>query len=499
MLKSIIFEVIFLLQFCSNLNRSPAHFLPLLNNGVCNECFKVQNSTKDSENLVTEKPPQDISNFGISPSSIFAYLTWNNPSSNFQFTRILRRSDTFPNSPTDPLAILVYQGTGTEYLDGILTHQTTYFYTAYTFNGVEFSQGVQLQTTTQKSGDLDLSFVPSSVATVKSLFIQSDKKILVAGSSVRRLLPDGQADTSFSVGTVNIFAEKILQHLNGKIYVFGNFTTYNSIPMKSLVRLNENGSVDSSFNIGTGTNNSIFDAHVYPNESILIVGSFTFYNSNLSYRIRKLLPDGSIDSSFIIGTGFTSSVLKVTVQQDGKIFLTGTNFTHYNGTPRNRIARLHPNGTLDTSLPIGTSYIGPNDTVRSHLVLEDGKYLIAGPFTLCNSTSVPKIARLNPDGSLDSSFTPGLGVVSGNIWNFLRLPNGKIIIGGSFTIYDSVPRNGIARLNENGSLDTEFDPGTGANDVVYDLKFTHDGRILIGGSFTNYNGNAISGVAKVYP
>lgn len=508
------FPFLIFLFACSivNIERSRAHFLPLLNNLNCANCLATSQSYQQSE----EKPqelqtspvppslsqsfPPDVINFQISPSSIFAYLTWTNPSfPNFQWTRILRRSDNFPISPSDPNAVLVYQGIGTEHLDGILTHQTNYFYAAYVYDGEQFSNGVTLNIMTMKSGDLDVSFVPSSVGNVRSIFIQNDKKILVGGAQITRLLSNGSLDNSFTTGAVNDTVYKVIQHASGKIYVFGNFTTYNTLSMNRIVRLYSDGVVDTSLAIGTGPNSGVLDAHVYPDESFIIGGSFVSYNSINANRILKILANGTIDPSFIIGTGFNNSITSLTVQEDGKIFVTGLIFSQYNGTPRARIARLHSNGTLDASLPIESISSGPNNLVQSHLVLENGKYLISGSFTKFGSAVVPRIARINVDGTLDASFTPATGPNGGNIFKFLELPNHKLIIVGNFTSYDNITRNRIARLNENGSIDEEFDPCSGADNSIYDVKLTYDGRILIGGIFTSYNGSSILNIAKIYP
>ena len=75
--------------------------------------------------------------------------------------------------------------------------------------------------------------------------------------------------------------------------------------------------------------------------------------------------------------------------------------------------------------------------------------------------------------------------------------DGKIIIGGSFTSYDGIGRNSIARLNADGSLDIGFNPGTGANNPVHSITLQPDGKIIIGGDFTNYNGTGRNRVARL--
>jgi hypothetical protein len=75
--------------------------------------------------------------------------------------------------------------------------------------------------------------------------------------------------------------------------------------------------------------------------------------------------------------------------------------------------------------------------------------------------------------------------------------DGKVLIGGFFTSYNGTGRGSIARLNADGSLDSSFNPGTGASSDVYALAVQADGQVLIGGQFTSYDGQTADGVARV--
>src|SRR5205085_8188977 len=97
------------------------------------------------------------------------------------------------------------------------------------------------------------------------------------------------------------------------------------------------------------------------------------------------------------------------------------------------------------------------------------------------------IARLNPNGSLDGSFNASIDSIP-IVYAIKVQPDGKIVVGGSFTSIAGVARNRVARLNSDGSLDTTFNPGAGANDTVMALAIQPDGEIIIGGAFTSVNG-----------
>src|SRR5690606_5239549 len=98
-------------------------------------------------------------------------------------------------------------------------------------------------------------------------------------------------------------------------------------------------------------------------------------------------------------------VIASSLQSDGKVVIGGA-FSSINGTVRDRIARLNTDGSLDTTFNPGT---GANDLVTSISIQSDGKIIIGGWFIFYNGTAIKRIARLNTDGSLDNTFDPGTG------------------------------------------------------------------------------------------
>jgi uncharacterized delta-60 repeat protein len=166
-------------------------------------------------------------------------------------------------------------------------------------------------------------------------------------------------------------------------------------------------------------------------------------------------------------------VSALAVQADGKI-LVGGSFTTIGGQPRDRIARLNPDGTLDTAFNPGA-----NGSVGALAVQADGKIVVGGSFSELGGQPRGNIGRLNPDGTLDAAFNPGEG--TGSVRTLVVQADGKIVVGGSFTELGGQPRDNIARLNANGTLDAAFD--LGADDMVRALAVQADGKILVGGNF----------------
>ncbi|MBW8051212.1 MAG: T9SS type A sorting domain-containing protein [Cytophagales bacterium] len=364
----------------------------------------------------------------------------------------------------------------------------------------------------QPSGSIDLSFNPTDIgfgfgdganSIVRTTSIQSDGKIIIGGdftsyngisrNHIARLNADGTPDSTFTVGTGannRVYTTSIQS--DGKIIIGGVFTIYNGTVINRIARLNTDGTLDSTFTVGTGANSDVETTSIQSDGKIIIGGGFSSYNGTAINYITRLNTDGTLDSTFTVGTGADNTVFTTSIQSDGKIIIGGW-FTFYNGTAINRIARLNTDGTLDSTFTVGT---GANWTVSTTSIQPDGKIIIGGGFTTYNGTARNSIARLNADGTLDSTFTVGTGA-SSTVRTTSLQSDGKIIIGGNFTSYNGTGRNYIARLNADGTLDGTFTVGTGANWYVRTTYIQSDGKIIIGGWFTSYNGTAINRIARL--
>jgi uncharacterized delta-60 repeat protein/gliding motility-associated-like protein len=209
-------------------------------------------------------------------------------------------------------------------------------------------------------------------------------------------------------------------------------------------------------------------------------------------RLARLNTDGSLDASFNIGTGTDGAVSTIAIQSDGKIIIGGI-FTKYNGATSNYITRLNSDGRLDSSFNNGSRADNGIETIAMQ---SDGKIIIGGALTSYNGIVKNHIARLNTDGSVDASFNVGIGA-DNYIETTAIQSDGKIIIGGDFRTYNGAAKNRIARLNIDGSLDATFNVGTGPNSSVYSCAIQNDRKIIIGGSFLYYNATSKSCIARL--
>ncbi len=368
------------------------------------------------------------------------------------------------------------------------------------FNGTTRRRIARLNT----DGSIDNSFNQGTGADdeILTITIQSNGKIIIGGefafyngtgrSRIARLNANGTLDTTFNPGSGAAYVSTTTLQSNGKIIIGGWISSYNGTLVKHIARLNVDGSLDTTFNSGSGTNHTVSATALQSDGKILIGGYFSTFNGTGRNRIARLNTDGSLDITFNPGTGANNFVRTTAIQSDGKIII-GGDFTTYNGTGINRIARLNVDGSLDTTFNQGAA---ADHSVFSTVLQSDGKIIIVGSFASYNGIARQSIARLNTNGSLDTTFNPGSGAI-GTVWTTALQPDGKIIIGGQFTFYNGVARNRIARLNADGSLDTTFNTGTGVDNSVYTTTLQPDGKIIIGGTFTSFNGTSRNYIARI--
>jgi uncharacterized delta-60 repeat protein len=283
------------------------------------------------------------------------------------------------------------------------------------------------------------------------------------------------------------------QQNDGKIVIGGLFTSVRGVVQNQIARLNPDGSLDTSFNTGSdvGTNGAIWSINVQTDGKIIIGGDFTQVRGVTQNRIARLNTDGTLDTGFNTGgtIGVDSTVLDTKIQSDGKILIGGS-FTSARGTTQNGIARLNTNGTLDTGFNTGAN-VGTSGSVWVIEIQSDGKIIIGGNYSLARGATQNNIARLSTTGTLDTTFNTGgtIGVNSA-VYAAKIQTDGKIVVGGNFTTARGTTRNRIARLNTDGALDTGFNTGgtVGVSASVYSMALQSDGKIIVGGFFVNARG-----------
>ena len=354
--------------------------------------------------------------------------------------------------------------------------------------------------------------------TVNSIAIQSDGKIITEGlfttfegiavKKIIRLNTDGTRDSSFNLADgFNGVIESVTLQSDGKIFVGGSFSVQEYIIIGgvftitfrgfNIIRLNTDGTTDKSFNTGIGFNNTVKSIKLQSDGNIFVGGNFTTFDGIIANAIIRLNTNATIDTSFCIKPGFNNAVNSIAIESSGNI-IAGGNFTTFNGIAANGIIRLYPDGTKNSQFYIGTGF---NGSIRSIVTQLDKKIIVGGCFPTFSGNTVNNIIRFNIDGTSDTSFITGAGFdgsfgfngtngsnASTGVYSMIVQSDGKIIAGGDFTTFQGITANGIIRLNTNGTRDTSFSIGTGFNSYVNAIAMQSDGKIIIGGNFTAFNG-----------
>jgi uncharacterized delta-60 repeat protein len=322
---------------------------------------------------------------------------------------------------------------------------------------------------------------------------------------------------------------------SGQIYVNGLYSNYSGQSVTGPVRLNSNGKLDTTF----VTPLSTFGGHIAVQSNGKLIT--THYDGGLdSFVIERYNLDGTLDTSFSGGTGFDGPPQKILVDPDDKLAIVGL-FGSFNGLAAGGIIRLNSNGTRDSSFVSGSGFaVQPYGIARQ----SSGKYIVGGNLTTYSGITINPVARLNYDGSFDSSFNGATGITSpyviviqsddkvvvgegysvrrfnvddGSVDNTWSVPpsiisNGqpyamaiqsdnKVVVLSPSTIYSGITTNNVFRLNTNGTLDSSFNIGSGFSDpssVSYaDVAIEPDGKIIICGRFHSYNGYISNNIIRL--
>ncbi|MNU65899.1 hypothetical protein D3C71_552020 [compost metagenome] len=299
--------------------------------------------------------------------------------------------------------------------------------------------------------------------------------------------------TNNSPGT-NMGVSDIYLQPDGKILLCGGFSSYNDFQRMDLARLNPDLTIDQSFKLNFNVLSyswvsGLLKMAIQPSGKIIIAGNYLITYGGASHkRISRLNTNGTVEA-YSEGQGFNAIAEDLAMQSDGKAIAVGQ-FTSYQGTFCNRIIRITSYGAKDNTFNIGTGPTTPASSLYLNRVelLSDGKMLVAGEFSSWNNKPYRNLVRLNSDGSLDTTFTTGLGPI-GVIKAIHELPNGKIAIGGDFTMYNGISANRFCVLNADGTRDNSFNSGNGFSSTVNTIYSDSTGKFYVGGNFATYDGN----------
>lgn len=332
---------------------------------------------------------------------------------------------------------------------------------------------------------------------------------------VTRLHANGSVDPAYKPGVSGGGALARLG--DGRVAAslhFGQLPSYR----QGIALIHADGSLDHTFGGGSGVTGMVYAVSELPNGKLMVHGRFGYLGGHWSPFLGRLMPDGSADPTFTLDgkvqlvSGASASMGKCAVRPDGRALLMaalndGTGF---------RLHQFLPTGTLDPSF-----HSAVNDMLSGILQLQDdGKLIIAGNVRPSYGSRYFGVERLMPDGSLDPDFLAGTGTLDtlnypDSLTNYAVNAiafqgDGKILLGGSFRMYNGIPAYGIVRLMNDGTYDPTFNSGTGFADPQYlpdsvtifrvgAIDVRPDGRILVWSGGGMYNGMAVGNIIQLLP
>lgn len=379
-----------------------------------------------------------------------------------------------------------------------------------TFNAQNVKHLVRLNSNgsfdaTFNSGEAGFGISGASLSwSVRSIAQQPDGKLLVGGSflsfngvtakAIMRIEENGSVDTTFkspnaeiASTTPTVYTISLLP--NGKLFLGGNNIGINSSNQSGIMLLNANGSVDASFQPGPGASSSNIIYAIVPlaNNQLLIGGDFPQFGSNTVRRLARLNANGSVDASFALGNSIylTGTIASIQMLGDSSFVYSG-GFNNSLSGGNNSVEKLTKNFIIDTKF---NEVTGAKSGVNTFAVQADSKIMIGGQFTTFNKISRGRIARLTSNGDLDETYAPFKGA-NADVNSVIVQPDGKVIAAGAFTTFNDTAAGRIIRTDAFGNIDTAFwnRIGTGANGSITVMRRQPDGKILLGGNFVYFNG-----------
>ncbi len=383
-----------------------------------------------------------------------------------------------------------------------------------------------------RPGTVDESFNPGtgvcpnswSHGVVQAIARQADGRILVGGDfrefngvpcpGLVRLMPGGAVDPSFTATFLSGFyrprVKRLVLQADGKV-----LSVVGGTGADFLVRLNANGSLDSDFGSAVAEPGEIEGLLLQADGGVLVAGRFDTLKGVGRTNLARINPDGSVAAALPVHLTVAGEPGWITAMASdaGEKLLIGGTFDTVNGVTRHNLARVDTNGVLDINFAAPgftnalSDVLGVN--LRTLVIQADGKAVVGGSVWQFDGEVLPILARLNLNGSRDTTFSVALsnsfyGPVP-QVTVMLWQPDNRLLIAGQFTHVNGIFRRNLARLHADGSLDPSFQSGeietefydSALDDLVHALVLQPDGQLLVGGEFSELDGQTSCGIARL--
>lgn len=331
-----------------------------------------------------------------------------------------------------------------------------------------------------------------------SITLQADGKAIIVGpfldvagtarTRVARLNIDGSVDMTFADPNVDSEVKTVAVQTDGKLLIGGGFDSVSGQPRHCLARLNSDGTLDTSFT-DPNLDDSVWAIAVQPDGKVLAAGDFTHIGGTAQNYFARFSSTGALDSSFANPQLCCLPARAVALQADGRVLIGGS-FSQAGGQSHFYFARFSASGVFDPSFP----NVGHDVHAGSIVVAPDGSIVVG-------ALGLEEVLKFTPAGMAAPGYTPAQA--DATIDALTLQPNGKIVISGIFQQVGTQMRHGMARLNIDGSLDTSFADlhfafdATNPNGNVYGMSAQADGKIIAFGNFALVNNQSRTFMARV--
>jgi uncharacterized delta-60 repeat protein len=364
------------------------------------------------------------------------------------------------------------------------------------------------------------SYYSGSTVALNALWVTTSGDVLVGGNFTQvngvaknylaKLSPSGVLDASYqaqfsytqssgynSYSSIPIGVSVIADAGDGKVYTGGTFNIVNGYTQTGVARLNSDGTLDPWFrvNFSSGTLFSssqpgIASIVVDTTGRLVLVGSFGGVDGLTKSNVARVDAFGRLDVSF--STNFGNNDYAVLLPDNAVVF-GRTGSLSVNGIVQPPIGRVAATGVGDTNFrPDLRKRRYPDWIVQRPL---QGPVIGSIWIKEINGLDASGgVAALGEDGAVDTAFASNLAI-NGTVNAGLVLQDGRILLGGSFSSVGGQSRPRLALVEANGTLVTTFNLGAGPDSTVDKLRLLPSGKILVGGSFTNLNGEECRNVA----
>lgn len=307
-----------------------------------------------------------------------------------------------------------------------------------------------------------------------------------------------QVGKGFSAPEPPVAVLEMAQHRKSrKTLMSGYFTQYKREAAPGLIRITANGAQDPLFNVGDGLDGPATAIVPLRDGGAYIGGAFQTYDGQQFGNLIRIGRDGALDTDYQ-PAGFNDDISAMTLLPDGSLVVAGF-FTLFGSQPvAGGLARLNPDGTLDSTFesPDGT----PRGTIESLLTVGKNRVLVGGIFEDYGTTRVNGIARIRTDGTLDESFKTGRGFspVSGTlgVYQFTKFRKGYLV-GGAFSKYRSQKTGNLVLISKEGRPSKKFRAKSGFDGQVNSIAIQANNRVIAVGNFSNYRNKSAPGIVRL--